>query len=76
MYSLNNPYGVTNQGYPNFYYDDLIYTEVTESPYIEISGVIGSFGGTLGLFLGLSLLSLFEILGIILNIFFCAFDSC
>ena len=44
------------------FYDDLKYTLIKQQPKIELFGLISNIGGTLGLFLGFSLLDLFEIL--------------
>lgn len=48
-----------------FYYEDLSYTEITQIPKMSVTNLISDIGGTFGLFLGLSLLSLVEIAHII-----------
>ncbi|RMZ95378.1 acid-sensing ion channel 4-like [Brachionus plicatilis] len=54
----------------SFYYERIVQTEITESASITWDGLISSIGGTLGLFLGMSFLSLFEIFDFCLQIFF------
>ena len=44
----------------NIFYDDLTYTIVDEIPALTIENLIAYIGGNLGLFLGMSLLSLIE----------------
>jgi hypothetical protein len=53
----------------NLYYDKLSYTSSEDSPSMDIVALFGSVGGTLGLFLGLSVLSFCEVLHVI-------FESC
>jgi len=43
------------------YYDDLKYTLIKQQPKIELFGLISNVGGTLGLFLGFSFISLLEL---------------
>ena len=49
----------------NIYYDDLGYTTLEEIPKIDFNTLISNLGGNLGLFLGASVLSLFEIFEIL-----------
>ena len=49
----------------NIYYDSLSYTTIDETPKTEWIDLISNTGGTLGLFLGISVLSLGEIFEII-----------
>ena len=44
----------------NVFYESLVYTHVFETPALTISSLIAFLGGNLGLFLGVSLLSLIE----------------
>ena len=44
----------------NIYYQDMSYQSVTESPAITLVGLISNIGGTLGLFLGIAILTLVE----------------
>ena len=46
----------------NIYYDELIYTIISEDYKMEVLDLIGAVGGTLGLFAGVSFLSFFEVL--------------
>lgn len=48
----------------NFYYENLAYYEITESPQYTWSDIVSSIGGSLGLCLGASLLSIVELLGL------------
>ncbi len=52
------------------YYDSLSYTESDEAPQIDIISLIANVGGNLGLFLGLSLFSVWEIFITKLEIYF------
>jgi hypothetical protein len=54
----------------NIYYDSLTYTESTESVSINFVSLFSSIGGFMGLFLGMSVMTLVEILEIIINIFY------
>jgi hypothetical protein len=56
----------------NVYYNDLGYTEISELPNSTLINLISSIGGTLGLFLGMSLLSGVELLDLIFQII-CSF---
>ena len=44
----------------NVYYKDLAYTKIIETPALTIDSIIAFIGGNLGLFLGMSLLTLIE----------------
>lgn len=52
------------------FYGDLGYDRYSESAKMNVVDLISGIGGTLGLFLGMSFLSLIEILDIILHICF------
>jgi len=54
----------------NVYYDSLTYTELTESPQMDIIALLASIGGNLGLFLGVSIFSLFEVIQVLTEIYF------
>ncbi|KAK3790662.1 hypothetical protein RRG08_048786 [Elysia crispata] len=56
------------------YYEDLNYEELTESPDYELDQFLSDVGGTIGLWIGLSLLSLFEIIHLITDI--CLYICC
>ena len=56
--------------YVNLYYESLSYTLTTESPQVDLVSMLGSIGGNLGLFLGVSVFSLFEIIEVIIEIVF------
>lgn len=54
-----------NRTVMNVYYKDLNYKLITEIPKTNLDSMIGTVGGLLGLFLGISYVSVFEILEII-----------
>ena len=54
----------------NIYFDDLRYTTTTETAQIILSDLIASLGGTVGLYIGFSFLTLGEVFEIIFNISF------
>ena len=51
------------------YYNDLKYTLISEEPKTELFILISEIGGILGLFLGISFLSFFELFEILFEIF-------
>jgi hypothetical protein len=53
----------------NIFYDSLSYVETTESPQMDLISLLASIGGNLSLFLGVSVLSLFELVEVALIIF-------
>ena len=57
----------------NVYFPQLKYTEVSETPKVGVISLISNIGGTLGLFLGISLLSFVEIVEILIEILFILF---
>ena len=52
------------------YYDTLSFTQIDEAPQIDLVTLIANIGGNLGLFLGVSLFSLCEIITTLLEIYF------
>ena len=54
----------------NIYFKTLQYTLITESAKSSIVELFSNIGGTLGLFLGISLLSFVEIIELVLEILF------
>ena len=54
----------------NIFYETLAYTMLTESPQMDIVTLIASIGGNLGLFLGMSLFSLSELVTTLIEIYF------
>ena len=52
------------------FYSSLSYTISTESSRMDIPSLLSSFGGTLGLFLGVSVFSLLEIFEVLIEIYF------
>jgi hypothetical protein len=57
------------------YYDDLKYTLIKQQPKIELFGLISNVGGTLGLFLGFSFISLLEIFEVLAELVFIKFEK-
>jgi hypothetical protein len=51
----------------NLYYDTLSYTTSSDTPSMDIMAFLGNIGGTLGLFLGVSVLCLFELIHVIIE---------
>jgi hypothetical protein len=52
------------------FYDSLSYTQTTESPQMNAVSLLGSIGGNLSLFLGVSFFSLCEIVEVVIEIYF------
>jgi len=49
----------------NVYYNNLKYTYISQSPKLELFGLISNLGGLFSLFLGLSFVSLIDVFHII-----------
>lgn len=54
----------------NINFEDMFYTYVYQSPSITVEQLIAFIGGNFGLFIGISLLSLVEVIEIIFNLIF------
>ena len=54
----------------NIYYDSLAYTLSREIPKMNIVSLLANMGGTLGLFMGVSVFSIYEIIEVLLEIYF------
>ena len=54
----------------NIFYSSMSYELSTESPKMVISSLLASIGGNLGLFLGVSVFSLFELIQVAIEIYF------
>ena len=54
----------------NIYYDSLSYVQTTESPKMNLVSLLASIGGNLSLLLGVSLFSLFEVIELLMEIYF------
>ena len=52
------------------FYDSLSYTQTTESPQMNAVSLLGSIGGNLSLFLGVSFFSLCEIFEVAIEMFY------
>jgi hypothetical protein len=55
------------------YYDDLKYTLIKQQPKIELFGLISNVGGTLGLFLSFSFISLLELFEVLAELVYIKF---
>jgi hypothetical protein len=75
-YSISMNSFLNNQNYSriNIYYEDFFYTAITEEPKASIDSLIGTIGGLLGLFLGASLTSFFEIIDLIFSLLSIIFE--
>ena len=51
----------------NIYYDSLTYTEMSESVSLTFVSLFSSIGGFMGMFLGMSLMTMVELLHIIIQ---------
>jgi len=65
---LNN--STLNYAHVDIFYRELKYTKFSEIPKIEVFSFISEIGGILGLFIGCSFVSLFEIAELLIEIFF------
>ena len=54
----------------SLFYDSLSFTRSEELPNMSAFILLGSIGGNLGLFLGISVLSICEVFGLLLEIMF------
>ena len=54
----------------NIYYDTLSYTVTSELPKMDMVALMANIGGTLSLFLGISVLSVFEVVDVLIEIYF------
>ena len=63
------------------YFIDTTFTEMTEKPLLETFDLVSSIGGLMGIFLGMSLLSMCEIIQFIFSVVnailchFCKFEN-
>jgi hypothetical protein len=57
----------------NIYYGSLTYTVITESAAINLVSLLSNIGGTLSLFLGISVLSIIEIFEVVIEIIIVVF---
>ncbi len=59
----------------NIYYDSLTYTEMTESVSMNSVSLLSSISGFMGMFLGMSLMTLVEVLEIVIKFLYTFFDK-
>jgi len=53
----------------NIYYESLSYTHLSESPKIDYFSLMGFIGGILGLFLGVNVISICELIEVFIEIY-------
>ncbi len=58
------------------YFDELKETFISESPKFQVQDLVANFGGTLGLCLGASFLSLAEFLELLIEILIIVWNKC
>ncbi|CAF0773453.1 unnamed protein product [Brachionus calyciflorus] len=58
----------SDASYLNLYYEEFYTTEIDETPTMNIPQLLANIGGNIGLFLGISVLSLMEIVSILIEI--------
>ncbi len=58
----------------NIFYSSLSFTRLTESPQIDVIGLLANVGGNLGLFLNMGFFSLAEFCGLIIEIVYMRFE--
>ena len=56
--------------FPLIYYESNSYTLSTEAPSMDVVALLANIGGTMGLFLGISLIHVCEVIDILIQIFF------
>ena len=59
----------------NIFYESLSYKITTESPKMDLVSLLASIGGNLGLFLGVSLFSLCEMIQVLIEIYYIKMSS-
>jgi hypothetical protein len=57
------------------YYQSLKYTSITQIPKTKVFDLISNLGGTLGLFIGVSFVTLFEFGELLIECFFLIFET-
>jgi len=68
--ALNTPYSLVN-----VYYEDFFYTLIKEEAKTSFDSLIGTIGGLLGLFLGASLISFYEIIDLVISVIYISLRS-
>jgi len=77
-YSLtiqSNYLNLSGNSHVNIYYPDFYYTSITEQPKMTFDNLIGNLGGLLGLFIGGSLISFFEIFELLISVLVIMFKN-
>lgn len=75
-YSITAYSNFLNRSYSriHIYYEDFWHTLITEQPKTNSDSLFGTIGGLLGLFLGTSVLSFFEITDLVYSLFYILFQ--
>lgn len=73
-FTVNNYNNYDRRTTAAFYYQTLQYTLITQQPKLHLFDLISGIGGTLGLFIGISFVNLFEIGEILTEIFLILFS--
>jgi len=68
--ALNTPYSLVN-----IYYEDFFYALIKEDPKTSFDTLVGTIGGLLGLFLGASLISFYEIIYLLISVIYISLRS-
>ena len=66
--TLDTPIILNRLARVNIFYDSLSYTQITESVSMNLVSLLAAIGGFMGMFLGMSLMTLVELLEIFLRI--------
>lgn len=59
----------------SIYYDELKYTYISETAAIDSASLVSNIGGTLGLFLGMSILSFVEVIELVIELFYYIYNK-
>jgi len=73
-FTVNNYNNYDNRTTAAFYYHSLQYTLITQQPKMQLFDLVSGVGGTLGLFIGISFVNLFEIGEILIEMSYIFFN--
>ena len=65
--TLDTPIILNRLARVNIFYDSLSYTQITESVSMNLVSLLAAIGGFMGMFLGMSLMTLVEFLDILMR---------
>ncbi|XP_071794566.1 acid-sensing ion channel 1-like [Asterias amurensis] len=60
----------------NVYFDQLEYEDIYQDPAYDVTSLLGDLGGNVGLWIGVSVLTMFEFLELVLDIAYLAYHGC